>query len=72
MFIYSFFPSSLVQGSASTLPLEVLGCHPGYILDTAGNCACDTSNSDILRCDDNNRYLYLRVSTLAAICQGVA
>ena len=53
------------QGSISTLNLTVEGCHPGFSLSpTTGLCVCNSdSNTDILRCDDNNRYLYLRVST---------
>ena len=51
-----------LQGSTNTLTLRVGGCHPGYVLDTGMmKCVCDTSNSDILRCDDNKRYIYLRV-----------
>lgn len=46
-------------GSISTLGLQVNGCHPGFVLEN-GACVCDTGNTNILRCDDNNRYLYLR------------
>jgi hypothetical protein len=48
-------------GEINSLNLTVDGCHPGYVYNTeSGECKCDTSDSDILRCDDNNRYLYLR------------
>lgn len=39
------------------------GCHPGYWYDKATNsCTCDIERSSIVRCDDNNRYVYLTVS----------
>ncbi len=39
------------------------GCHPGYGLNVSSNmCVCQATNiSDALRCDNNNRYIFLRV-----------
>jgi len=53
-----------MQGSVRTLTLNVTGCHPGYKLNTTSQlCECYTSNiRDALRCDGNNRYIFLRVS----------
>ena len=53
-----------LQGLPSNLTLTVdLDCHPGFITKTAsGVCTCNTGHNDILRCDDDNRYIYLRVS----------
>ena len=49
--------------------LQILGCHPGFILDPkSDSCVCDSSNGNILRCDDNNRYLFLRVSNVSHYC----
>ena len=43
--------------------LETHGCHPGYVYDKEKEtCLCDTANSNIVRCDNNNRYIYLSVS----------
>ena len=51
------------KGEIKSLDLTVVGCHPGYRYnEISGVCECDTTNNNILRCDDNNRYLYLRVS----------
>ncbi|CAI7990699.1 hypothetical protein GBAR_LOCUS524 [Geodia barretti] len=50
-------------GEIESQNLKVEGCHPGYVYNSnTGNCDCDTDNNDLLRCDDNNRYVYLRVS----------
>ena len=48
------------------MSLYVRGCLPGYrpSKNTNNNeelCACDMDDGDIVRCDDNLRYLYLRV-----------
>lgn len=52
------------QGTVEPLQLSVSGCHPGYTYNTESNrCECSNEeNLNILRCDDNNRYLFLRVS----------
>ena len=49
---------------SSNLTLMVdLQCHPGFLNDS-GSCTCDAGNTNILRCDDDNRYIYLRVNCL--------
>ena len=47
-------------GLVSNMTLQVEGCHPGYRIGASGVCECNTGIQDVLRCDENNRYVYLR------------
>ena len=61
-FIISVLFLSFAQGESSYISLDVTSCHPGYKRGRGGLCECDTDNSDILRCESNGRYLFVRVS----------
>ena len=46
------------------MSLYVRGCLPGYRPSDNTDealCVCDMDDGNIVRCDDNQRYLYLRV-----------
>ena len=39
-------------------------CNPGYYFDMDEQlCRCDIDNPDIVRCDTDGRYVYIRVCT---------
>lgn len=50
----------------SNITFSVNNCHPGYVKKN-DVCVCDTSNPDIAHCDNENRYVYLRVSIFALL-----
>ena len=50
----SYKDSSSLQG------FTVAACHPGYVLE-GEYCVCNHSHTDIFRCDESNRYIYIRV-----------
>ena len=64
----SLHDTFLLQGFTSSLSLSLTSdCHPGYSLANSSMCTCITNHENILRCDEMNRYVYLRVSyTIAA------
>ena len=42
-------------------------CNPGYNFDTDEQlCRCDIKNPDIVRCDTDGRYVYIRVCAYVA------
>ncbi|XP_019851702.1 PREDICTED: uncharacterized protein LOC109581757 [Amphimedon queenslandica] len=51
-------------GMNDSISVRVSDCHPGYVHANRSRntslCTCDNSNSDIIRCDEQNRYVYLR------------
>ena len=49
------------KGASSMKEFDVIACHPGYVLE-GEVCVCNTSHPDITRCDQSNRYIYIRVS----------
>ena len=52
-----------------TVEFETEGCHPGYVYDeNTDTCTCDTGDVNIVRCDENKRYLYLLVRRLHSMC----
>ena len=54
------------QGENNSLSVLVQACHPGYTTSNesinSSLCVCDNNNDDIIRCDDQKRYVFLRVS----------
>ena len=51
-----------------SVEFDYRGCHPGYVLDISScQCKCDTTREEIIRCDDEGRYIYLRVSLFALV-----
>ena len=58
-----FTYKSLLQGQESSFNFTLIACHPGYVF-ISGRCVCDTSNYNVLRCDANNRYVFIRVSIM--------
>ena len=52
-----------------TVEFETEGCHPGYVYDeNTDTCTCDTGDVNIVRCDENKRYLYFLVRRLHSMC----
>ena len=48
------------KDSSSLQEFTVAACHPGYVLE-GEYCVCNHSHTDIFRCDESNRYIYIRV-----------
>ena len=48
------------KDSSSLQEFTVAACHPGYVLE-GEYCVCNHSHTDTFRCDESNRYIYIRV-----------
>ena len=59
-----FTYKTLQQGQESSFNFTLTACHPGYVL-TSGRCVCDTNDSNVLHCDADNRYIFVRVSVMS-------
>jgi hypothetical protein len=58
------FRLPLYSGDNSHFNFTLQVCHPGYTL-VGGRCVCSTNDPFVLRCDDNNRYVYIREGNYA-------
>ena len=42
-------------------------CNPGYTFDNVTElCVCNINDENVVRCDENGRYIYIRVHTYHA------
>lgn len=58
------FRLPLYAGEQSVLHFNLTGCHPGYKLHD-GMCVCNSTDTDVIHCDSNSRYIYVREGTYA-------
>eukprot|EP00731_Ephydatia_muelleri_P012527 Em0006g1421a len=50
-----------VEDSANNITfLYRTNCHPGYTLNNDSICQCNPDEKIMIRCDDNNRYIYIK------------
>ena len=60
IFLLHTFSLHTYKDSSSLQEFTVAACHPGYVLE-GEYCVCNHSHTDIFRCDESNRYIYIRV-----------